>query len=397
MSLNHNKITGSAGGTRQKPRVAPGPARQHRGNRCLLAVGWIFLATSPETVRAQSADLFFEGVLLVDPAPPAEVVVPVSAGTAMGGGQNAMGMNATGNAMGGGGQGTTGVGGGQGGMGGGGRGVTGGGGPGGTGGGTASDGPAPVQFFMPAQRRYEVALVMIPGGGLPSWSYTATPDGREGWAQQFARAGVPVYLMNPPAGFREELGRWDRETVWPLWGMGPEFGTPYPDGKHPVEAIDHLHASFYMTRAPGGAAHLRSLLDEIGPAVVLAHSAGGSSMFSAARALHPNLRGTIAVETTNCPTDEAALETIYIEGDRAFLSLWGDNLDRGAPSMLTRYASCREAGDIVAAAGGRAQTIHLPEDRGIAGNTHLMMQDRNNTEIGEMILEWLRAEFGGFG
>lgn len=188
-----------------------------------------------------------------------------------------------------------------------------------------------------------------------------------------------------------------RETVWPLWGMGPEFGTPYPDGKHPVEAIDNLHASFYIARASGGAAHLRSLLDEIGPAVVLAHSAGGSAMFSAARALHPNLRGTIAVETTNCPTDVAALETIYIEGDRAFLSLWGDNLDRGAPSMLARYASCRQAGDIVSAAGGRAQTIHLPVDRGIAGNTHLMMQDRNNVEIGEMILEWLRAEFGGSG
>lgn len=336
----------------------------------------MLLATTLETVHAQSADLFFEGVLLVEPAPPAEVVVPVTTGNAMGGGQNAMGM---GPAMGGGGQGATGAGGGQGGM----------------GGGAAADGPAPVQFFMPAQRRSEVALVMIPGGGLPSWSYTTTPDGRDGWAQQFARAGVPVYLLNPPSGFREELGRWNRETVWPLWGMGPEFGTPYPDGKHPVEAIDNLHASFYIDRTPGGAAHLRSLLDEIGPAVVLAHSAGGGAMFATARALHPNLRGTIAVETTNCPTDEAALETIYIEGDRAFLSLWGDNLDRGAPSMLTRYASCRQAGEFVSAAGGRAQTIHLPEDRGIAGNTHLMMQDRNNTEIGEMILEWLRAEFGG--
>ena len=346
----------------------------------------MLLATSFEVVHAQSADLFFEGVLLVDPAPPAEVVVPVTTGNAMGGGQNAMGMGA---AMGGGGQDAPGADGGQGGVRGGGQ--------GGMGGGTAAEGPAPVQFFMPAQRRSEVALVMIPGGGLPSWSYTTTPDGREGWAQQFASAGVPVYLLNPPAGFREELGRWNRETVWPLWGMGPEFGTPYPDGKHPVEAIDTLHASFYISRAPGGAAHLRSLLDEIGPAVVLAHSAGGSAMFSAARALHPDLRGTIAVETTNCPTDEAALTTIYVEGDRAFLSLWGDNLDRGAPSMLTRYASCRQAGDIVSAAGGRAQTIHLLEDRGIAGNTHLMMQDRNNTEIGEMILEWLDAEFGGSG
>lgn len=356
-----------------------------RRNVGFRAVGWLLLATTIEAVHAQSADLFFEGVLLVEPAPPAEAVVPVGAGNAMGGGQRGMGMGAAGNDA------STGD---QGAAGGGAEGARGAGGQGGMGGGAASDGPAPVQFFMPAERRSEVAVVMIPGGGLPSWSYTTTPEGREGWAQQFARAGVPVYLMNPPAGFREELGRWNRESVWPLWGMGPVFGTPYPDGKHPVEAIDNLHASFYIARAPGGADHLRSLLDEIGPAVVLAHSAGGSAMFSAARALHPNLRGTIAVETTNCLTDEAALATIYVEGDRAFLSLWGDNLDRGAPSMLTRYASCRQASETVAAAGGRAQTIHLPEDRGIAGNSHLMMQDRNSTEIGAMILEWIGTEFG---
>ena len=376
-----------------------GSKRRRRRNVRFRAAGWLLLATGFEAVHAQSADLFFEGVLLVEPAPPAEVVVPVGAGNAMGGGQRGMGMDAAGNGAGAGGQGAAG-GSGQGTAGGGGLDTAGGigqgaGGQGGMGGGAASEVPAPVQFFMPAERRSEVAIVMIPGGGLPSWSYTTTPDGREGWAQQFARAGVPVYLMNPPAGFREELGRWNRESVWPLWGMGPEFGTPYPDSKHPVEAIDNLHASFYIARAPGGADHLRSLLDEIGPAVVLAHSAGGSAMFSAARTLHPNLRGTIAVETTNCPTDETALATIYVEGERAFLSIWGDNLDRGAPSMLTRYASCRQASETVAAAGGRAQTIHLPEDRGIAGNSHLMMQDRNNTEIGDMILEWIGSEFGG--
>ena len=62
--------------------------------------------------------------------------------------------------------------------------------------------------------------------------------------------------------------------------------------------------------------------------------------------------------------------------------------------MLTRYASCRQASETVAAAGGRAQTIHLPEDRGIVGNSHLMMQDRNNNEIGDMILEWMGTELG---
>ena len=142
MMLNHHRIAGSGCGTRQMSRVAPVSARRIRRNRCLLAAGWILLATSSETLHAQFADLFFEGVLLVDPAPPAEVVVPVSTG-------NAMGMNAAGNAMGGGGQGATGEDGGQGGMGGGGRSVAGGGGQGGMGGGAVTDGPPRCSFSCP--------------------------------------------------------------------------------------------------------------------------------------------------------------------------------------------------------------------------------------------------------
>ena len=70
----------------------------------------------------------------------------------------------------------------------------------------------------------------------------------------------------------------------------------------------------------------------------------------------------------------------------------------GRPRRLgATVRQCRQASETVSAAGGRAQTIHLPQHRGIAGNSHLMMQDRNNTEIGGMILEWLRAEFGGSG
>lgn len=251
----------------------------------------------------------------------------------------------------------------------------------------------PVQFYMPYERKSDIALVLVPGGALSSWSYTTTPDGRDGWAQQFASAGIPVYLLNPPTGAREQLGRWNKESVWSLWGIGPEYGTPYEDSKFPVDAIDALQSSFHIVRAGGGTAHVLALLDEIGPAVVMGHSAGGAATFGAARAGHDNLRGTIAIETTNCPSEEQQLGDIYLDGDRAFLSVWGDNLDRGAPSMLSRYESCRKASEVIAGLGGKATTWRLPQDKGIRGNTHLMMQDLNNEEIGRLVLEWLADAF----
>lgn len=266
---------------------------------------------------------------------------------------------------------------------------------GGMGAGANSDADVPVQFYMPLERRSDVALVLVPGGGLSSWSYTNTPDGRDAWAQIFAAAGIPVYLLNPPTGSRDKLGRWNKTSVWTLWGIGPEFGHAYAESKFPAGSIDRLEQSFFITRASGGTEHLVTLLDSIGPAVVLGHSAGGSATFGIARLQHPNLRATIAVETTNCPTDPDLLEAIYVAGDRAFLSLWGDHLDRGAPSMRSRYESCREASRLIAAAGGRSSTIHLPDDKNIKGNTHLMMQDVNNMDIAALIMDWLRSEVEG--
>ncbi len=39
--------------------------------------------------------------------------------------------------------------------------------------------------------------------------------------------------------------------------------------------------------------------------------------------------------------------------------------------------------------GGTGQVISLPDDMGIYGNTHLMMQDDNSTFVAEMITSWL--------
>ena len=252
--------------------------------------------------------------------------------------------------------------------------------------GAGASGPVPVSFFMPIGVREELSLVLIPGGGLSSWSYTTTPDGREGWAQIFASAGYPVYLMNPPSGTRIQAGRWNKESVWPLWGIGPEYGSPYEASKFPHKFIDVLQDSFLIARSGGGAGHLLALLDEIGPAAIIAHSAGGGAMFSAARVGHPNFRGAFAVETTRCPQDEMELQRTFVEGKRWFFSIWGDNLDRGAPSMRARFESCLEAAQQVSKLGGLAETVFLPEDQDVHGNTHLMMQDTNNQEIAVLMM-----------
>jgi hypothetical protein len=44
--------------------------------------------------------------------------------------------------------------------------------------------------------------------------------------------------------------------------------------------------------------------------------------------------------------------------------------------------------DAIRAAGGSVDVVNLPE-RGITGNSHMLMQDKNNAQIADLIQKWL--------
>ena len=45
----------------------------------------------------------------------------------------------------------------------------------------------------------------------------------------------------------------------------------------------------------------------------------------------------------------------------------------------------------IRAAGGSADVVDLPK-AGISGNSHMMMMDKNNTEIAALIQTWLEGK-----
>ena len=59
---------------------------------------------------------------------------------------------------------------------------------------------APVHYLIPPEGRggRKLPVIMVPGMGLTSYLYLATPDKRDGWAQLFARAAHPVYVFDEP-------------------------------------------------------------------------------------------------------------------------------------------------------------------------------------------------------
>ena len=73
--------------------------------------------------------------------------------------------------------------------------------------------------------------------------------------------------------------------------------------------------------------------------------------------------------------------------DIPVLMLFGDYVDQH-PRWATFKKIDTEYGNAIKAAGGTVDWINLP-DIGIKGNGHMMMQDKNNMQVAEVIQKWL--------
>ncbi len=62
--------------------------------------------------------------------------------------------------------------------------------------GTYMAGQMYVQYYLPANQRGTVPLLMWHGGGLTGVTWETTPDGRMGWRDWFLRQGWPVYVSD---------------------------------------------------------------------------------------------------------------------------------------------------------------------------------------------------------
>jgi pimeloyl-ACP methyl ester carboxylesterase len=273
-----------------------------------------------------------------------------------------------------------------------------------------------VHYRIPAQLTSPVPIVLVHGGGLTGASYETTPDGREGWATYLVRKGHAVYVVDTPgrgrAGFNATAINQAKaessvaalpgnmlmvtaELAWPLFRFGPTFGTAYPDTQFPTEAFTAFGSQgvpFGEVTLEGGAMAtapraLAALLDRIGPAVVVVHSLAGP-FADALVELRPRLvKAVVSIEGAQAivPTEP------QIEAYRGIpvLELFGDHLDSPVFTGRPRYEGRKAVVErINKQQEGKATIIRLP-DVGMKGNSHMMMQDRNNLQVADFVLDWI--------
>jgi diaminopropionate ammonia-lyase len=234
-----------------------------------------------------------------------------------------------------------------------------------------------VHYTRLTEPRGRYPLVMWHGGGLTGACFEDTPDGRQGWQWNFLSAGHDVLICDAGrASWRSPEARpvvLDKKAIWELFRIGSRF---------PVAAFEESAKQVVPTFAGSGELRQQgyeATLRRIGPCVLLTHSAAGPRGVKAALATGM-VRAHIAVEPSGVPeVDPASVRHI------PHLFIWGDHLHG---DWVDLYRSARRFHEALIDLGGSSDWIDLPE-RGIHGNSHMIMMDDNSAEVAALICQWL--------
>jgi pimeloyl-ACP methyl ester carboxylesterase len=289
----------------------------------------------------------------------------------------------------------------------------------------------------------------VHGGGGQGLDWLLTPDGRPGWATLLLQEGYKVYVVDRPGHGRSPFNP-DIDGPFPRTAQAYEqvehqFTAPEKADK-PYADCAKLHTQWpgtgqigdptvdQIVAGQGGsfladleATHnvwrhnLSLLFDKIGPAIIMDHSMGGPNGWIIGDARPHLVKGIIGVEPAGGPFgnlkwgltanpvaydppvhDASELKTkkvtstnpgeepcfIQEEPARKLVNL------RNIPiAIVTSEASYHVAYDwgsvaFLRQAGCKVDHIRLAE-RGIHGNAHFMMMEKNNREVLQPILDWI--------
>ena len=273
-----------------------------------------------------------------------------------------------------------------------------------------------VQYQTPVNGSQHTPVVMVHGCCLSSKTWETTPDGRMGWNEYFVRKGHSVYLADQSSRARSgfdatkinavKLGHVppselpnifmaSHQTSWVLFRFGPTFNVAFPDEQFPVQAADELYKQMipdlnaFLPMPNPTWTNLAALASQLKGVVLMGHSESGFFPEQAALIDPTGVKGIVTIET-GCtalkPEELSKLAKIPI------LIMFGDHLgDLPGPFgsfWTTGFDACSKFVQQVNDTGGDAQMMYLPK-MGIKGNSHMLMQDKNNLQLADLILGWI--------
>ncbi len=252
-----------------------------------------------------------------------------------------------------------------------------------------------VQYFLP--KDYKTVCVLIHGGGHTGAVWENTPDGRKGWLHLLLQLGIGVYIIDSVergrAGWCSIKGIWEGEPelrsnqrTWDFFRLGSKNGVPFENSQFPIESFQTLtkyNVPRWNCNAEASSLIVRELIEKIGSCTLIAHSQGADIALRCLNFIPKLIKNIVLIEPAAFPKLDTSLSFI----DRKALILFGDYISYNPfwISMKEKAISFKE--DLLKC-GLKVELILLPEV-GIFGNSHMIMMDKNNDTILELIVRRL--------
>jgi pimeloyl-ACP methyl ester carboxylesterase len=273
-----------------------------------------------------------------------------------------------------------------------------------------------VQYQIPPNADRHVPVVMVHGCCLSSKTWETTPDGRMGWNEYFVRRDRAVYLADqssrgrsgfdasvinavrtgsvPPNQLPNVLMA-SHQTAWTVFRFGPTFGRAFEDGQFPIASVDELYKQMIpdlnstLPNPNPTWKNMAALAVKLKGAVLVGHSESGFFPEQAALIDPTGIKGMISIEMPCAEMNASQISTL---SKIPTLIVFGDHLSDvqggGPANWKASYDGCMKFVQQMKQAGGDAEMMYLPE-MGIKGNSHMLMQDRNNLDLADLLLNWI--------
>ncbi len=297
-----------------------------------------------------------------------------------------------------------------------------------------------VQYQKPILKNGKFPVIFVHGCCLSSKSWQTTPDGRMGWDEYFVRQGFDTYLAEQVGRGRSGFNALQFQKVlvgdapasanpailiatdafaWSVFRWG-DFSTltPYAGEQFPMNTVgvgEGSNLSFYnqvipdlnstLPNVPAGCsagsctptvpsasfstpAAMAQLANDLGGAILIGHSQ--SSGYPTMAALQPGSKGVRAIIQleVGCFSNLTTAD-INILKKIPILIVVADHYP--APNPPT---ACVTEMQQINSAGGDMTFISLP-NVGLHGNSHMMMLDRNNLQVANVLIQWINGHVKG--
>ena len=313
-----------------------------------------------------------------------------------------------------------------------------------------------VEKWQPQQVKQPYPLVLIHGAAQTATNWMMTPDGRKGWAEHFLELGYVVYMVDQPARGRSAwhpevngklrmytapqleqlftasatLGNWPQAKLHTQWPGSGRRGDPTFDAFYATQVESLLSDAETQTlnQAAGAA-----LLDKIGPAILVTHSQSGPLGWVIAESRPQQIKGIVSIEPSGPPFHNNSPGNPKARAwGVADIPLTYEPSVTAPDQIKTQVQSAPDGKDLIACtlqaeparqlvnfrrfpilvtvsessyhapydhctalylkqAGATVDFIRLPE-RGIRGNGHMVMLEKNNLEVADFLHHWMASK-----